>query len=287
MTLPAGLPLREATLDDLPAIARLRESVGWGVVPWALRAVIGQDDARCVLAVTPDGEVAGVGSGIVYGKLGFVGNMVVGERHRRRGVGSAILESVTGFLERAGCTTLELNATSDGRPLYERHGFRTVGTSLAAAIPRRAPVERHPAVTVRQASAADFELIAAYDLPRFGGDRSRVLRILLNEPDSAARIAERDAAVVGYGVVRLDSARIGPLVADEPAVAASLLVDAFARARDADALRVNLPPGNRRGAEWLRSLGVALETWDGRMARGADVARREETIYGMAVGALG
>jgi hypothetical protein len=44
---------------------------------------------------------------------------------------------------------------------------------------------------------------------------------------------------------------------------------------------------NRPGARWLRSLDVALEPWDGRMARGPQVARREDTIYANLVGALG
>jgi hypothetical protein len=54
-----------------------------------------------------------------------------------------------------------------------------------------------------------------------------------------------------------------------------------------DEWRLNLPPGNRPGAEWLRGMGVVVEPWDGRMARGPQVPRRDDTIYGMTVGALG
>ncbi len=139
MSLTPDLELRDATPDDLSTIAALRDDVGWGSQEWALRAVIGQADARCVLAVTTDGSVAGVGSGIVYGPMGFVGNMITATDHRRRGIGSAILEAVTEFLEGAGCVRLELNATSDGRPLYERHGFRSVGTASRLTCRERAP----------------------------------------------------------------------------------------------------------------------------------------------------
>ena len=41
MSLPADLSIRDATTVDLPAIAALREAVGWGVHEWALRAVEG------------------------------------------------------------------------------------------------------------------------------------------------------------------------------------------------------------------------------------------------------
>lgn len=287
MTLPVDLSLRDATLDDLAAIAALRESVDWNVHEWALRLVIERPGARCVVATDPDGTVVAVGSGIVYGPLGFVGNMIVAASHRRRGVGSAILGAVTQFLEDAGCTRLELNATSDGRPLYERHGFRSIGRSSATTIPRAATLRADPTVVTRPAGRDDLDEMATYDRPRFGGDRSGLLSALLADRETSFILAERDATLAGYGCVRRDAPRLGPLVAEDPAIAETLLVRA-SELLPADAhIRLNLPPNNRRGADWLRGIGATIELWDGRMARGATLPRRDETIYGMTVGALG
>lgn len=287
MSLPPDLSLRDATLDDLPNIAALRESVGWGVADWALRAVIGQSHARCVVAVDAAGTLAGVGSGIVYGPLGFTGNMIVAGAHRRRGVASAILEAVAAFLEDDGCTRLELNATTDGRPLYERHGFRSLGRSSTARIPRDADLAPYPSVAVRRASSADLEAVAAYDRPRFGGDRRVLLELLTNRPGVTTLLAERSDGIAGYACVRTDEARIGPMLAEAPAIAAALLRDGFALVPHVPDFRVNLPPNNRPGAAWLQQLGVDVEPWDGRMGRGPEIPRRDETVYGMAIGALG
>ena len=287
MHLPSDLRLRDATLDDLPAIAALRESVGWGVAGWALRAVIGQPHARCLLAVDDAGGVAGVGSGIVYGPMGFIGNMIVAEAHRRRGVGSAILAAVTAFLEGAGCTRLELNATSDGRPLYERHGFRSRGRSATARIGRDAELGDGAGARVRSASAVDLDELADYDRPRFGGDRRMLLELLLREPAATTLVAEGASGLAGYACVRTDDGRVGPMVADSPATAGSLLRAGFELLPAASDVRLNLPPNNRPGVAWLESLGVELEPWDGRMGRGPDVPRRDDTVYGMAIGALG
>ena len=286
MSLPADLSMRDATTADLPGIAALREGVGWGVHEWALRAVIGQPHARCVLAVDGHGALAGVGSGIAYGPLGFVGNMIVAAAHRRRGVGSAILESVTSFLEAAGCRRLELNATPDGRPLYERHGFETIGTSATARIPRDVDLARDGEL-VRDASVDDLEGLLAYDRPRFGGDREPLLEMLLADPHGRALIAERGGRIAGYACLRTDPPRIGPFLADEPSIAGALLGRAFASAPEVTELRLNLPPNNEPGAAWLGTLGVEVEPWDGRMGRGPMIARRDDTVYGMAVGALG
>lgn len=288
MSLPNDLTLRDATMDDYDAIAAMREAVGWNVRRWALEAVIGQSDARCVVAVTPDGDLAGVGSGIVYGPMGFVGNMVVAEAHRRRGVGSTILVTIDRFLTDAGCVRLELNATSSGRPLYERHGYASVGPSNVARVPRTAPLQPAADVRLRAATTADLDDLVAYDTPRFGGDRRRILALVVDgTPDLSCVVAEREGEMVGYAGLSASSGRLGPVLADEPAVAAALLADAFERRADVDELRLNLPPGNRAGEAWLAALGVETEAWDGRMARGAELPKRDETLYGMAVGALG
>lgn len=287
MSLPSDLGLRDATLDDLPAIAALRESVGWGVAGWALHAVIGQPHARCLVAVDRDGAVAGVGSGIVYGPLGFIGNMIIAEPHRRRGVGSAILAAIVAYLEDAGCARLELNATSEGRPLYERHGFRSRGNSATARIPRDAALEPDPDTAVRRASRADLHAQAAYDRPRFGGDRRTLLQILTDAPEVVTLLAENAGGIAGYACVRTDESRIGPMVAETPALAASLLRHAFDLMPHALDVRLNLPPNNAPGAAWLEQLGVQVEPWDGRMGRGPELPRRDETVYGMAIGALG
>ena len=287
MSLPPDLSLRDATLDDLPAIAALRESVGWGVADWALRAVIGQPGARCLVAVDGGGALAGVGSGIVYGPLGFIGNMIVAEAHRRRGVGSAILHAVTVFLEGAGCTRLELNATSDGRPLYERHGFRSRGRSATARIGRGLDLGHDPDHAIREASVDEVDALAAYDRPRFGGDRRVLLDLLLRERAARTLVADGPSGIAGYACVRTDDARIGPMVADAPSTAGALLRAGFELLPGAADVRLNLPPNNRPGAAWLQSLGVELEPWDGRMGRGPAIPRRDATVYGMAIGALG
>lgn len=287
MTISADLSLRDATPDDLSAIARLRDDVGWTTHEWALRAVIGQPHARCVVAVDGADAIAAVGSGIVYGPLGFVGNMIVAEAYRRQGLGSTVLATITEYLEASGCRRLELNATQEGRPLYERHGFETIGSSATARIGRDTRLATSTRVQLREARIDDLDALAAYDLPRFGGDRRPLLELLLADSAAWLLAAEDVGGLVGYACLRTDTPRIGPFVADDPDVAGTLLRRAFALLPDAGDLRLNLPPNNRPGAEWLRRLGVEVEPWDGRMGRGPQIPRRDDTIYGMAVGALG
>lgn len=285
MSLPDDLALRDASLDDLTAIAAMREAVGWGTQDWALRVAIGGRAARTIVVTDAGGRIVGVGSGMVYGALGFVGNMIVDEAHRGRGIGAAILSTVTDHLEAAGCVRLELFATELGRPLYARHGFEPMEPGAMSHVGRDLPLAADGTVAV--STTTEIDAITAYDAPRFGGDRRAVLEPLVADPDRPMLVALRDGKVVGYAWLRAPNPRLGPFVADDPGVAAALVADAFARAPELDEIVINLPTSNLPGVGWLRSIGAESEVWDGRMGRGPDIPRRVDTIYGNAVGALG
>lgn len=288
MPLPNDLSLRTANLDDLPAIVGLRLQVGWAAHDWALRLAIEPANARCVLVESAEGRLVAVGSGVAYGSLGFVGNMIVAEDHRRRGIGGVVLDAVVEFLREAGCTRLELFATEQGRPLYASHGFAHIEPGSLARLPRGLPLPPPgDELVVADADETALDRLVAYDTSRFGGERRPLLQAILADPHRPTIVATRGEAVVGYGWLRPDGDRIGPWIADEPEVAAAILDEAFRRLPDRPELTANIPLSNRPGVAWLRSLGVEPDPWDGRMARGAPIPRREESIYGNTVGALG
>ena len=285
MALPEDLSMRDATLADLPAIAALRASVGWAAHEWALRFVLEADGARCVIVEDGAGSAVGVGSGVGYGPLGVVGNMVVAESRRRQGIGRAVLDAVVDDLRARGTSRIELYATDDGRPLYAAAGFERIQPGSRVELPRSAPLVADPAVEVGEAAAVDE--IAAFDAPRFGGDRRNLLETMVDDPARPMLVARRDGAVTGFAWLRADGERLGPFMADVPGAAAALVMAAFERLPDASVITFNLPMSNAVGVGWLRTLGVEPDPWDGRMALGPDVPRRESAIYSNVVGALG
>ncbi len=287
MSLPVGLHLRVAQHDDLPRVAELREAVGWPSHDWALRAVLAPPHARCLVATDRAGRVVGVGSGISYRSFGVIGNMIVAPEHRRRGIGAAILSAVLAFLDERGCTRLELSATDLGRPLYAGQGFALTEPGMSAVIGRSVAQADAAAVALADAGPQALPELVDYDAARFGGDRAPLLAAMLSDPARPLVVARDERTMVGWGWVRPEADRVGPLVADTPGVAVALLAESLRRMPAAVTLRLTMPPGNRAGAARLRDLGAELEPWDSRMARGPEVERREETLYAGAVGALG
>src|SRR5688572_22687696 len=88
-----------------------------------------------VLATSADGEAIGTGRLKLDGQIG---RMAVAREWRRRGVGTAILQTLVGLARKEGCTVLHLHAQTHAIPFYARYGFATVGGEFdEAGIPHR------------------------------------------------------------------------------------------------------------------------------------------------------
>ena len=88
---------------------------------------------RAWLVEGPDGEVVG-GGGItilpwppgpryVGDTLAFVYNVYTEPPHRRRGLARLIMDTIHAWCRDQGITSMALNASQDGKPLYEAMGY--------------------------------------------------------------------------------------------------------------------------------------------------------------------
>lgn len=278
--------IRLATPADVPRIAELRQQVGWGVRPWALDA-LGPPAGALWVAVDSDAragapQIVGCGSGIVHGRLGIVGNMIVAESHRRRGIGAMVLRAVLEFLQ-PRCDTIELNATLSGRPLYERFDFEPV-TGYHEANVAPALGVAHPGLAV--SPATDAEALAAWDAERFGGNRLGILAAAVEDRERHVLVAGGDE-LAGYAVVRPIEASIGPFVADGLEAARTLLAAAGEAAPSVNEWRIVVPGDNNVATAWLRERGVQLVPHGTQMRLGMPAQRRTDAIWGVGAGAVG
>jgi hypothetical protein len=123
-----------------------------------------------------------------------------------------------------------LDATPDGRAVYRRLGFED-SWSFARLLRRQRQHTTElfvgPAadVVVRAIVDQDWPALCAYDAAAFGADRSAVLRGLRGRLPAAEFVAEHAGRVVGFALGRDGglAAQVGPLIADDEAIAAALL----------------------------------------------------------------
>ncbi len=141
----AGYRVRFATLADTDALVRHRIAMftemgvplDAAVLDQAFRAwladVMPTGTYRAWLVEAPDGEVVG-GGGItilpwppgpryVGDTLAFVYNVYTEPPHRRRGLARLTMDTIHAWCRDQGITSMALNASQDGKPLYESMGY--------------------------------------------------------------------------------------------------------------------------------------------------------------------
>jgi GNAT superfamily N-acetyltransferase len=143
--MPADYHVRAATLADMDALVRHRigmftdmdVAMDVAALDTAFRAWLADmmpaGTYRAWLVETASGEVVS-GAGITVlpwppgptypgNRLAFVYNVYTDPLHRRRGLARLLMEAIHDWCRDAGVTSMALNASRDGQPLYEALGY--------------------------------------------------------------------------------------------------------------------------------------------------------------------
>jgi GNAT superfamily N-acetyltransferase len=213
--------VRRLTDADLHRCSELGLSRDWGAEQrkWGLLFELGEvygieDEAGRLIATAVLTR---------YGQqFGSVSMVLVAQSHERRGLGTRIVRHV---LDQASSSTLVLHATPEGRPLYERLGFKPFGT-VEAHVGVFDPTGARAGRT-QPASAQDLLQLARLDREVYGVHRTALLKRL---PDFAERVRvlrNEEGLITGYGALwrSEELAAIGPVLAPDVAGARDLITD--------------------------------------------------------------
>lgn len=236
-----------------------------------------QHDPRGCLVAEEDSRPVGICIATRYRTTGFIGELVVAEGMRRKGIGRRLFGRAVDYLESAGATTICLDADVDAVPLYERMGFKKVCRSLryaGHAIPRAAP-------NVRPSHPEDAVEICEIDRRLFGDDRGFfIARDLARHPDLCF-VLESSGKITGYIFARpgVGVMSVGPWAACRGIVDAELLLGVLAKRTGAERLRMGILESNFRASELVRACGAFEETapcWRMILGRGPGLGEHRD-----------
>jgi GNAT superfamily N-acetyltransferase len=277
-------PLRR---DELDTVVGWAAAEGWNP---------GRVDADAFWAQDPhgfwgaelDGQLVGSASAVAYGdSYGFWGMFIVVPEHRGEGIGSLIARTTIADLRdrlRDGAA-IELDGVPQQEDYYRSLGFayghrnvRMRGTAVVAA-------PEH--VVVPLASVA-FDALVAYDAAVFGTLRPDFLSAWLTPPGGLAVGVLEGGRITGYGVVRHceDGAKIGPLFADDPAVAESLY-RALASHVAGSPIHLDIPETQPDAVALAARHGLTESFACARMRLGGPSATRWDRVVGVTSFELG
>jgi GNAT superfamily N-acetyltransferase len=258
------------TKQDIPAGLRLKELAGWNQTAADWNRFLDASPEGCFVAEW-EGKVCGTATSISFeNKFAWIGMVLVDPEYRSRGIGTKLLEKTIEHLDQRKMTTMKLDATPQGKPLYEKLGFvteygierwtlkRSPRTGTATADPNRAEL-----------STAQLKSILGKDREVFGADRSSLLLSLREEAPEFGMDVWDEGKLQGYTFGRRGSFadQLGPWMAENSS-AAHRLLDEFLARSSRETLIVDCLTANAVAVELLRTLGFSYARTLTRMYRG-------------------
>jgi len=257
--------IRTMSVSDLNAALKLSMQAGWEDVYADWKRLLDWQPDGCFVAVSDDHTIGTITT-IRYGiEIAWIGYMLVDVAHRRQSVGRSLMRVALSKLAEHSIPCVMLDATAIAQPLYERFGFRGLH-----AINDWIGIPSFPHTDCPKLTADYLPAVAAYDLPRFGADRSQFLSRLATEfPDLARVHLVGDGVVRGYilGCRREKMITIGPWLHEEAQGAAQLLGSVLGSCGGRPLL-IRVPEVNNAAAEILEHAGLTCTGTQTRMILG-------------------
>jgi GNAT superfamily N-acetyltransferase len=213
------LEIRLLFESDIPAAMQLKEAAGWNQTEADWRRLLELEPNGCFAAIEND-QLVGTTTTTTYKEdLAWIGMVLVDPQHRRRGIATRLMETALSYLD-GKVVVIKLDATAEGRPVYEKFGFKT--ESLVERW--RASIKSRP--TKREDAAIDLEALLALDRRAFGADRSQLIKCLIDDsPIAPVLVTGESSSLTGYALARTGTRAtyIGPVVTTDTAQVEDLL----------------------------------------------------------------
>jgi len=284
---------------DIPLGLKLARQAGWNQI---------EPDWRRFLAMQPDGCFVGEMDGaavattaaFIFGSVAWIAMVLVEVDSRRKGIATALLKHALDFLDRQGMSTVRLDATAAGQPVYEKLGFapeypltRYLGTAPIADATggtlkrslgvdseiESPPLPRPSALTLPPITNPQLKEIAAFDHRMTGTPRDKMLARLFEESPEITRVLHREGHLEGYITGRrgANATLIGPCIAT-PRAGPILLGDVLSRCAGQPVF-MDVPRDNTPAIEVAERSGLTAQRHFMRMCRGERIKDHVEAIW--------
>ena len=261
------MQIRKMSKNDIDFALSLTSAEGWLSTRLDFENLLEFDSEAHFIAEINNESIGMVGT-VPYNEFGYVGNLIVLERHRGKKLGTKLMEFALNYLEERGVMTQLLDSVPDAVSLYKRLGFRKVCRSLRL----EGKVKPKESEFVRFMTDRDLVVIDQFDTRLFGACRRTFLQSLLKHFPRLCRVLEFDGEIQGYimGSKRRDSIRIGPWVMVHHFDRAENLIGSFATEANDQVLKIGVLESNDRAVQLFEKHDFIKTSHSWRMIRGVD-----------------
>jgi GNAT superfamily N-acetyltransferase len=217
----AAIAIRLLFEADIPAAMRLKQAAGWNQTEEDWRRLLALEPNGCFAAVK-DGRLVGTTTTTTYANdLAWIGMVLVDPHERRQGIATRLMNVALDYLKDK-VATVKLDATAQGKPVYEKFGFQVESLLERWSGTSNARNAETPSVLDHEA----VRDLLALDQMAFNVDRSKLIEKLINDACvSPVLLRAADGTLSGYTLARrgTNADYVGPVIAKAPQHAEPLL----------------------------------------------------------------
>jgi len=260
--------------EDIAPFLKLAAAEGWVADPWEFAFLLAEFPAGCLCMRDSDGKAIGFVTSLQHEKSGWIGNLIVAEGFRGKGLGEALFREALGALHAAGVGTFWLTASNMGRSLYERYGFNSIDSIARWVGTGR---QRHPSCGQSGGRLTTSASVISIDSQCWGDRREPLLATTM---DRGRAVLEES----GFIVVQLcgDALQLGPFSALDSGTAEVLFETALCTIPTGTKVFLDAPASNHTALRLFNRKGMRIAGRNELMYAGVKPDYRPEMLYGLA-----
>ncbi len=276
-----GVSIRSIKESDLDLIYAFCKNEHWNYSLKMVERLFLYEPNGC-FAADVKGKLVGHVFSFNYGKIGWIGMLIVNKEHRRQGIGTLLMKRAMKYLLDIGVKTIRLEAVPEFANIYYKLGFTSEFDSFRFQKINEKCGELTE-LSVEPVKRNEIVEIANFDRKYFGADRRGVLCKLYEDNPELCFVSRRGSRIVGY--IMCDKTemgyRIGPWVCNPQytTIAKKLILNCIETIKVKERLYVGAPAVNDTAVKILQELNFKLYSKSIRMYFGKKI--EDECIEGI------
>lgn len=202
--------IKKMSPEDFTFGIRITDSMSWNLVEEDFEYMTKLEPEGCFVLLH-DSTRIGIATTISFGKLGWLGNVIVTENYRKKGGGSFLVQHSLEYLKSKDVRTIGLYAYIDTVPFYRSLGFQC---DLEFSILMGKGFFSSVAANPKEANRQEVQKIIDFDHSYIGESRKKTLEPTLLNADNLCYVSIKDRQISGYAVAKVyeEMAEVGPLI---------------------------------------------------------------------------
>lgn len=208
---PFMFGVKKMSAEDIAFAVRITDTVNWNFTEKDFEFMLSLEPEGCFVLMH-NSEKVGITTTVRFGKVGWVGNVIVSQNYRRRGAGTTLVKHAVNYLKLNGAETVGLYSYKETVDFYGKLGFKC--DSEFTVLSGNAFSLLADETNMKKAKREEMQKIIDFDNFYFGASREKLLEKIASAEKNLCYYYVEDGETVGYVMAKVYKhyAEIGPLV---------------------------------------------------------------------------